>query len=129
MPLLLDTCTLLWLSSDVGYLSPAARQAIVDSPRDLFVSGISALEISMKAYKGKLDLTKEPEDWFRKTLKHHGVEQVPINFQIASQAGRLPPLHKDPFDRLIIATACEYRMTLVTPDRAIRQYSEVECLW
>ncbi len=129
MPLLLDTCTLLWLSMDLAQLSPQASQAITTHANDLFVSSISALEISTKFVRGRLELPKDPAEWFRAVLKHHGVEQVPINFQIASQAGKLPPLHKDPFDRLIVATAWEYRMTIVTPDHQIRQYPDTEHLW
>ncbi len=74
-------------------------------------------------------LSKDTMLWFRQALGQHGVTQVPLNFQIAGQAGELPLHHKDPFDRLIIATALEYRMTIVTPDDLIRQYKEVECLW
>jgi len=129
MPLLLDTCTLLWLSMDLDQLSPKACEAILTHTNDLFVSCISALEMSTKCAKKKLDLPGGAEEWFRAVLKHHGVAQVPINFQIASYSGNLPPLHKDPFDRLIIATAWEYHMTIVTPDRYIRQYPNVECLW
>lgn len=55
--------------------------------------------------------------------------QVPINFQIASHSGELPPHHKDPNDRLIIATAMEYGMTIVTPDKLIQQYEGITCLW
>jgi PIN domain nuclease of toxin-antitoxin system len=130
MPLLLDTCTLLWLSLDQKYLSDQVRVAIRSHPEDLFVSAISALECATKVAKGKLRLPfQEVGLWFRKVLEHHGVSQVPVNFQIAGQSGELPPRHKDPYDRLIIATALEYRMTVVTPDRLIRQYAEVECLW
>jgi PIN domain nuclease of toxin-antitoxin system len=129
MPLLLDTCTLLWLSSDADHLSPQAKEGLRPHAGDLFVSAISALECALLASKKKIRLpTASPEGWFRDVLKYHGIDQVPVNFQIASHSGELPPHHKDPYDRLIVATALEYRMTIVTPDELIRKYG-VECLW
>ncbi len=130
MPLLLDTCTLFWLSSEPNGLSKQARNAIQENPNDLFVSAISALEFAIKTAKGHLRLPlKDAVTWFREVLTHHGISQVPVNFQISGQSGELPAHHKDPYDRLIIATALEYRMTVVTPDRLIHQYTEIECLW
>ncbi|HEX5037569.1 MAG TPA: type II toxin-antitoxin system VapC family toxin [bacterium] len=129
MALLLDTCTLWWLTSEPDRLSESARRAIEEDSESLFVSSISALELAMKIAKGKLGIPLEsPETWFREVLKHHGVEQVPINFQIASHSGELPQHHKDPYDRLIVATALEYGMTIITPDALIKKY-DVNCLW
>jgi PIN domain nuclease of toxin-antitoxin system len=130
MPLLLDTCTLLWLSSDQSQLSLNAKEAIQRHAGDLFVSAISALECAVKVSKKKLQLPlSKMETWFREVLNQHGIIQVPINFQIASQSGELPLHHKDPYDRLIAATALEYKMTIVTPDELIRQYKGVSCVW
>lgn len=129
MPLLLDTCTFLWLCLDQSKLSDTAKQAITKHEDDLFVPAISALEVSALSRKGRVKLPMKTEDWFRKALKQHGVQQVPLNFQIASKSDGLPAIHRDPVDRILVATAQEYRMTLVTPDRYIRQYPEVECLW
>lgn len=129
MPLLLDTCTFLWLCLDQSKLSDVAKQAIKKYQDDLFVPAISALEISALYRKRRVKLPMETEEWFRKALRQHGVQQVPLNFQIASKSDRLPGIHRDPMDRILIATAQEYRMTIVTPDRLICQYPEVECLW
>ena len=129
MPLLLDTCALLWLSTEPSRLSAKAQQAIRDDPENLFVSSVSALELAIKVSKKKLKIPLDSsKDWFREVLKHHGIDQVPVNFQIASHSGELPPHHKDPYDRLIVATAMEYRMTIVTPDGFIRKY-DVDCVW
>lgn len=129
MPLLLDTCTFLWLGLDLSRLSEHAKTAIQTHEDDLFVASISALEVSALSRKKRLALPTTTEEWFRKALKQHGVQQVPLNFQIASKSDCLPEIHRDPVDRILVATAQEYRMTLVTPDRYIRQYPEVECLW
>jgi len=129
VPLLLDSCTLWWLTSAPERLSEPARLAISENAENLFVSSITALELSLKIAKGKLGIPLDStETWFREVLKHHGIEQVPVNFQIASHSSELPPLHKDPYDRLIIATALEYRMTIVTPDAFIHKY-DVSFLW
>ena len=129
MPMLLDTCTLLWLSMDQSKLSESAKQAIGEHPNDLFVTATTALEVSFLVRKKRLQLPLEVEEWFRQLLKHHGIQQVPLNFQIAVQSDQLPPIHADPVDRLLIATAQEYNMTVVTPDHLIRQYPDVRCLW
>lgn len=133
MPLLLDTCTLWWLSNEKEqvHLSPEAIVLLKDFSDDLFVSAISAFELGMKMTKGKLStkIKLTPEEWFREALQTHGIIQVPINFQIAAQSTQLPPIHRDPGDRMIIATAQEYNMKILTPDKLISQYPQAKCVW
>lgn len=129
MPYLLDTCTLFWLSSEPERLSDKARIAIEDNPGDLFASAISAFEFGIKERKGVFRFPSETETWFRCLLKELGLAQVPINFQIATKSTQLPPLHADPCDRIIIATAQEYSMQILTPDKLIQQYPDVICRW
>ena len=102
-----------------------------DFSDDLFVSAISAFELGTKMTKGKLPLATKltPEEWFREALQTHGVTQVPINFQIAAQSTQLPLIHNDSCDRMIIATAQEYKMKILTPDRLISQYPQADCVW
>lgn len=130
MPLLLDTCTFLWLSMDTPKLSEPAKRAIAAHEDDLFVSAIAAFETSAIVRKGRLKLPLlKIEDWFRQAIKHHGIRQVPLNFQIFAKSDQLPPIHGDPMDRILIATAQEYNMTILTPDETIHRYPEVTCLW
>ncbi len=130
MSLLLDTCTLLWLSAGSARLSEPAQEAIRVGAGNLFVSAISALECATKVAKKKLVLPRKDVGlWFREVLDFRGIDQVPINFQIASRSGQLKPHHKDPYDRLIVATALEYKMTIVTPDKAIHKYKGVDYVW
>jgi len=129
MPYLLDTCTFFWLSSEPERLSERARAAIEENPGDLFVSAISAFEFGIKERKGKFHFPLETEEWFRSLLKELGITQVPINFQIATQSTQLPSIHTDPCDRIIIATAKEYKMQILTPDKLIHQYPEARCVW
>lgn len=129
MSYLLDTCTFFWLSSEPQKLSPRSRSVIEESPDDLFVSAISAFEFGIKEKKGQFRFPLPAEEWFKSVLKDLGVRQVPINAQIASQSTQLPPIHTDPCDRIIIATAQEYNMRILTPDEHIQQYAKALCLW
>ena len=129
--ILLDTCTLLWLIGAPEGLSPAARQRLESSAHEdtVHISAISACEIAQKVSKGKLILLGSAGDWWNQALIHAQIKEVPIDSRIALRAASLPPLHNDPFDRLIIATVQELRFTLRTPDPKIRAYPDVRVLW
>lgn len=129
MTYLLDTCTLFWMSSEPEKLSASAISIIKENPDDLFASAISAFEFGVKERKGIFKFPLPLEEWFKSLLKELGVQQVPINMQIASQSTLLPPIHADPCDRIIIATAQEYKMKIVTPDLHIKQYPDTRCVW
>lgn len=126
--LLLDTCTLLWLTSDQAKLSPAARQALSAQAGQIYVSSVSGFEIAQKVAKGKL-LPQPPADWMTLALRLHGLKALALKMDSAVAAGSLPTLHADPFDRLLIASALAHRLTLLTPDPLIRQYPELATLW
>ena len=129
--ILLDTCTLLWLISAPEVLSPAVRQRLESSAHEdtVHISAISAFEIAQKVSKGKLILLGSAGDWWDQALLHAQIKEIPIDSRIALRAASLPPLHNDPFDRLIIATAQELRFTLLTPDPKIHAYPDVRILW
>lgn len=127
--LLLDTCALLWLTSDQAKLSPAARQALSAQAGQLYVSSVSGFEIAQKAAKGKLLLPQSPAEWMTLALRLHGLKTLALDMGSAVAAGALPTLHADPFDRLLIASALARRLTLLTPDPLIRQYPGLSTLW
>ena len=127
--LLLDTCALLWLASGQSALSAKAEKAIEKNSHGLFVSAITAFEIAIKCRNGKLELPLPPLDWFLETLDFHGVHEISITSNIAVSAVQLPPLHNDPCDRIIIATSQLNALKIVTCDRLIAQYKNVEVLW
>ncbi len=129
MSYLLDTCTLFWLVSEPERISNPAKNVLLENPGNLFVSAISAFEFGVKERKGIFKFPYPTEEWFRRVLKDSGVAQVPINFQIATKSTQLPPHHTDPCDRIIVATAQEYGMRIVTPDPLIRKYPQAECIW
>ena len=129
MKLLLDTCAILWLAADAARLSDAARQAISANPSELFVSAISAFEISLKHRKRKLDLGMEPDAWWFRAVAHHGLLVLPVTDEIALASTALPPLHADPCDRIIIATGAKHGAAIITSDTLISQYSSATVVW
>ncbi len=116
--LLLDTHPLLWWLSDVEQLAEDARAAIADPHNDVFVSAITGWEIAVKQAKGRL----VAPDNLSMLIEQKGFTHLPLTFQHAEQAGRLPLHHRDPFDRFLIAQAQAEGLILVTRDGLIRRY-------
>jgi PIN domain nuclease of toxin-antitoxin system len=125
---LLDTCTLLWLADDQNRLSARARDAIAAEAGSLFISSITAFEITTKHRRGALRLPMEPVDWITEALEHHGIADIPVDWRIAERSASLPLHHKDPADRLIVATAMVTGLAILTPDPLIRAY-DVKVIW
>jgi PIN domain nuclease of toxin-antitoxin system len=119
--MLLDTCALLWLAEGGKELSAAAR-AQIESSTVVYVSAISAFEIGLKHRAGKLALPVPPGAWFRRLVEHHGLAVLPLDWDVCLAATELPPLHRDPCDPFIIATAKLRRLPVVTADPRFRDY-------
>ena len=124
--MLLDTCALLWLAEGGKRLSEAARDRIENAPV-VYVSAISAFEIAAKYRSGKLRLPVPPAEWFQGTLDHHGLAVQPLDWDVCVAAVELPPVHRDPCDRFIIATAKKCHLPVVTGDTVFRSY-DIEVL-
>ena len=127
--ILLDTCTLLWLVAGSDRLPTTAREWLRDGAGEIFVSAISAFEIGIKQRKGKLTLPMDAERWFAGALEFHGLSEVPVDSRIAVRSTQLPPLHADPCDRMIVATAQLLGLTILTPDPGIAAYPGAETAW
>jgi PIN domain nuclease of toxin-antitoxin system len=127
MRLLLDTA-LLWLAEGDPKLSERARGLIVDPANEVFPSSASAWEIAIKHGLGRLHLRAAPQDYVPEQRRLHRVESLPIAEEEVLQVGKLPSLHRDPFDRVIVAQAIVYGMVVATPDEAIRKYP-VRAAW
>ncbi len=119
--MLLDTCALLWLASGGGELSEIALERINMSPT-VFISAISGFEISLKYQKGKLELPVLPHEWLGVVLKHHDISVLSLDIDICVATNDLPFIHKDPCDRLIIATAKYHKFPVVTGDSVFEAY-------
>ena len=126
--MLLDTHAFLWWISDSRRLSAPARRAIEDDANTIFVSAASAWEITTKHRIGKLARAEAVALDVTGTIAGQGFEELAITVDDAARAGRLPGLHRDPFDRVIIAQALARDMAIVSVDRAFDGYG-VHRLW
>jgi PIN domain nuclease of toxin-antitoxin system len=126
--ILLDTCTFLWLALDDHQLSQNARDHFTNPGNEVYVSSVTAWEISVKHSLGRLVLPRSPiellPDWRGKC----GISALPLEEEAALYEGRLPRLHNDPFDRMLICQSIVHGMALLTPDPDISKYS-VHTLW
>lgn len=122
MKLLLDTCAFLWWSEGSTRVPREVRKLVADPANDVYVSAATAWEIAVKHGLGKLELPAPPDVFVPTRREWYDFESLPLNEASALQLRRLPPLHRDPFDRLLICQAIEHGMTLLTPDRLISEY-------
>ena len=119
--MLLDTCALIWLAQNSRRITRPTKDRIAKA-NSVYVSAISAFEIGHKSAKGDLDLPLPAFEWYSRVLEHHDILEIPVDGQIAFQAAQLPKVHKDPADRMIIATAKLYKLPVVTADEVYSDY-------
>lgn len=124
-PYLLDTSTVIWSLALPERLSPKARKALAQGP--LVLSVACYWEVVIKARKGLLRVP-DPANWWSRAAALLGGSVLSIRAAHISALAGLPDLHKDPFDRILIAQAAAEGFTLVTSDEIIRQYA-VRSLW
>lgn len=122
MKLLLDTCTFIWLADAAESLSDGARDLLDDPGADLILSDVSVWEVCLKWQSGKLKLPSPPRSWIDGQASAWALSRLPIDREHFYRSVELPNLHRDPFDRLLVAQALSGNLTIVTPDAAIRQY-------
>lgn len=127
--ILLDTCTLLWLTLDQEGLSEAAKKMMQANPDRLAVSAVSAWEIGIKYHKKNLELPLPAALWYCRVLEHHEIQELPITGLVAVRSTELPHHHQDPADRLLISTALFYRCPILTPDLLFKRYEGITVLW
>jgi PIN domain nuclease of toxin-antitoxin system len=120
--ILLDTCTFLWVIRDSSELSPLARSLFADPENTVYLSAVSAWEISVKHSLGKLPLAAAPQIYVPTERARHGILPFPLDEESASAVSRLPQLHGDPFDRMLVCQAITHGLILLTPDQRIHQY-------
>ena len=119
--LLLDTCALLWLASGSDRLSAAARDRIRRAPGGYY-SPISAWEIAQKVAHGELTLPDPPLKWMEDLTERYQLTAIPLSLPVLVRSTELPPHHKDPADRFIIATSLIRGIPVVTTDRRYKDY-------
>jgi PIN domain nuclease of toxin-antitoxin system len=130
LKLLLDTCVFLWVIWDDPALTPAMRDVLGDPDHEVCVSAVSIWEAVQKHALGRLEVRAAEGAWahFVGQREAHGLIALAFDESDARHLGQLPPLHRDPFDRMLICQAIERGLTLVTPDREIRRYP-LKTLW
>ena len=127
MKYLLDTHTLIWLSERSPKLSMRTKELFVDRKNSIYVCSASLWEIAIKVRLGKLKLRST----FRELLNHvenSDFEMLQIENDYLEKLSVLPFIHRDPFDRLLIATALSEGLTIITTDDNIQRY-DVPCIW
>jgi PIN domain nuclease of toxin-antitoxin system len=120
--LLLDTNAWLWMAADDSQLGPASRELINDVNTELVLSAVSAWEITIKWALGKLTLPTPPEQFVEATVRDAGLARLTIDFDHVLGVAKLPPIHNDPFDRLLIAQSKVTGLPLLTGDSTMNRY-------
>ncbi|MBF0852354.1 type II toxin-antitoxin system VapC family toxin [Gluconobacter sp. R75690] len=121
MKLLLDTHLLLWAAGEPDKLSARARTLMEDPGNDLVFSAASLWEITIKTGLGRADFQVDPH-LLRRGLIENGYEELPITSQHALAVGQLPDVHRDPFDRILVAQATVEGLLLLTHDPLVKAY-------
>jgi len=127
--LLLDTHVLVWLASDQSRFTAAGKACVRQAAGRLFVSSISSLEIALLVKRGRLELPVQPQAFVEQSLRHHGIEEIPVDTAIAIASAALPDLHNDPFDRIIVATALVRGLDVLSKDTILPGYPGLTVIW
>jgi PIN domain nuclease of toxin-antitoxin system len=126
MNVLLDTCALLALAR--GDL-PDGAAAALRTASEASISVVSAWEVAIKVAGGKLRLAEPPFQWFVGMTERYDLRERPLDARTACAAAALPPIHRDPFDRVLVALAHADSLTVLTSDENIKNYPSTTTLW
>ncbi len=130
--IVLDTHAWVWFVSNPELLSKTAEKAVqrAAAQNAAFISSISAWEVAMLVAKGRMEMTMDVTDWIARSEALPFFRFVPVDNAIAVKAVQLPPpLHPDPADRIVVATALSLGVPVVTKDTKIQGYSRVRTIW
>jgi PIN domain nuclease of toxin-antitoxin system len=126
--LLLDTCTFLWITTGSSRLSKHAAQWFSDPANDVFLSAVSSWEIAVKYALDTLRLPASPLEFIPSQREAHGIVALPLTEEEVLYLPKIPKLHRDPFDRMLICQAVVNGFAVLTPDELISQYP-IRTLW
>jgi PIN domain nuclease of toxin-antitoxin system len=127
--ILLDTCAVVYLASEPERLSAEAREKVCDKNAIIYCSAITAAELACLQERGRIGLPEHWRIWFRNQSARNGWNILPATLELIEEAFSLPsPIHRDPADRVIIATARSKGLTVVTTDKLILDYPHVTTL-
>jgi PIN domain nuclease of toxin-antitoxin system len=127
--IVLDTHIWFWLMTQEFGRFPTHWRDAIETAQTVGVSAISCYEVTLAYQRGRLELPCPPDQWFNEALDPSGIILLPLTPKIACRAVELSAIHRDPFDRLIIATALSYDARLASVDSLFPQYPELQgCL-
>ncbi|MDP1525235.1 MAG: type II toxin-antitoxin system VapC family toxin [Rhodocyclaceae bacterium] len=124
MKLLLDTCTFIWMASYPRHIPQAIRDLYSAADNAVYLSAASAWEIAIKHQTGKLQLPNKmlPIDYVKEARRRHRIESLAVDEESSAVLSKMPDIHRDPFDRMLICQAIANQMMILTPDPLITQY-------
>ncbi|MDQ3302214.1 MAG: type II toxin-antitoxin system VapC family toxin [Actinomycetota bacterium] len=122
MKLLLDTHVFLWFISGDKNLRASTQDSIRQSGNEVYLSVVSVWEAMIKHQLGKLPLPEPPARYLPEQRRRHSISSLAVDEASVARLAGLPPLHRDPFDRLLVCQALEHGLTLITVDDAVRAY-------
>lgn len=128
MKVLIDTHTFLWWNMDDPRLSLRAKEIIADGHNEVYLSAASVWEMVIKTARGRLILPEPPAQYISSRMSLYRFRPLPVQVSHTVHVYELPPLHNDPFDRMLIAQSQLELMPLVTMDEDIQRY-ELEIIW
>lgn len=128
MRALLDTHTFLWWNKDDPQMSSTAREFISDGANEVYLSAASAWEIAIKCTRGRLVLPETPDKYVANRLSLHRFLPLPIQLSHALHVFNLPDIHRDPFDRLLVAQSQLEGFPILTGDLEVTRYA-VDIIW
>lgn len=129
MRLLLDTHALLWFDADPARLSPRATRLLRDRNNQVYVSAITAWELAIKNRLGKLPLASPLLNSYHSSLARYGFVALPLSSDHALAERSLSHDYNDPFDRALVAQAAHEKLSLLSRDARLAQFSEVKVVW
>ena len=129
--ILLDTHTWIWSHSATKLLSDNVKKLIEKTQTDQrAIASISIWEFAMMVTKGRINVKIDPKRWLNNSIDNSGLRVIELTPEIAMESCNLPgDFHKDPADRIIVATARAHNLTLLTKDRRIIEYPHVQAIW
>lgn len=130
MNYILDTCTIIWTISEPEKIPANAQKALTDRFSLIHISPISAAEIACAVQRKKIVIKEHWKTWLNRYIEMNNWNSISITLQIMEEAYSLPePFHRDPADRLIVASARSLSYAVITADKNILSYPHVESLW
>jgi PIN domain nuclease of toxin-antitoxin system len=124
--IVLDTHIWIWFVTQEFEMFPFHWRELIETANQVGISPVSCYEVALAQQRGRLELPCSVDRWLQEALEPTGITLFPLTAKIAYKAVNLSPVHKDPFDRLIIATALTYKAKLASIDNLFSQYSELE---